>query len=207
MSARSIVRISSLLSFIALATTACSIGKPVPQATTYIVEPSAPEQLWLAHGKEVVRMGNVRLAAAFAGSSLIYRTDDVTFVSDPYQAFIADPPAMFGTQMAAWLDRAGPFKAVTQPDSALSAKYRLEATVTELYGDFRPGRPATAVMTVQFALVDVDAIGPGLLFERTIARRVPLEGASPSALVRGYNRAVTEILSELAGDLAAKGLR
>src|SRR5258707_1002559 len=86
----------------------------------------------------------------------------------------ATPPAMFGTQMPAWLDRAGPFKAVTQPDSALSAKYRLEATVTELYGDFRPGRPATAVMAVQFALVDVDAIGPGLLFERTITRRVPL---------------------------------
>jgi uncharacterized lipoprotein YmbA len=207
LSARSIARISSLLSFVALVTTACSIGKPVPQATTYIIEPSAPERLSTAHGKEVVRMGNVRLAAAFAGSSLIYRTDDVTFVSDPYQAFIADPPAMFGTQMAAWLDRAGPFKAVTQPDSALSAKYRLEATVTELYGDFRPGRPATAVMAVQFALVDVDAIGPGLLFERTITKRVPLEGASPSALVRGYNRAVSEILSELAGELAEKRLR
>jgi uncharacterized lipoprotein YmbA len=206
MNARSIARISSLLSFIALGTTACSIGKPVPQATTYIVEPNAPERLSAAHGKEVVRMGNVRLAAAFAGSSLIYRTDDVTFVSDPYQAFIADPPAMFGTQMAAWLDRAGPFKAVTQPDSALSAKYRLEATVTELYGDFRPGRPATAVMAMQFALVDVDAIGTGLLFERTITRRVPLGGASPNALVRGYNRAVSEILSELAGELAAKRL-
>ena len=89
---------------------------------------------------EVVRMGNVRVAAAFAGNALVYRTDDVTFTSDPYQAFIADPPAMLGNQMAAWLDRAGPFKAVTQPDSALSANYVLEVSVTELYGDFRPGR-------------------------------------------------------------------
>ena len=63
-------------------------------------------------------MGNVRVAAAFAGNALVYRTDDVTFTSDPYQAFIADPPAMLGNQMAAWLDRAGPFKAVTAAQTA-----------------------------------------------------------------------------------------
>src|SRR6185295_3099628 len=94
LSTRSIAQLSSVLCVVALVTTACSIGKPVPQATTYIVEPGAPERLSSAHGTEVVHMGNVRLAAAFAGSSLIYRTDDVTFVSDPYQAFIADPSAM-----------------------------------------------------------------------------------------------------------------
>jgi len=204
MSTKTIVMISSVVLLLA----ACSIGKPVPQATTYVVEPSAPtERLSGAHGSEVVRMGNVRVAAAFAGNALVYRTDDVAFTSDPYQAFIADPPAMLGNQMAAWLDRAGPFKAVTQPDSALSANYVLEATVTELYGDFRPGRPAAAVMAVQFALVDVSATGSGLVFGRTIARSVPLERSSPDALVRGYGRATAEILSELAGDLAAKKLK
>src|SRR5258708_40289324 len=132
MSARSI----SLTSGLTLLLMACSIGKPVPQATTYVVEPDAPtRQLLGVHGSEVVRMGNVRVAAAFAGNSLVYRTDDVTFVSDPYQSFIADPRAILGNQMAAWLDRSGPFKAVTQPDSALSAHYVLEVTVTELYGD------------------------------------------------------------------------
>jgi cholesterol transport system auxiliary component len=204
MSAKSIVLTSS----VALLLTACSIGKPVPQATTYVVEPDAPtERVSGAHGSEVVRMGNVRVAAAFAGNALVYRTDDVTFTSDPYQAFIADPPAMLGNQMAAWLDRAGPFKAVTQPDSALSANYVLEATVTELYGDFRPGRPAAAVVAVQFALVDVGATGSGLVFGRTIARRVPLERSSPDGLVRGFGRGVSEILSELAGDLAVKKLK
>jgi len=45
------------------------------------------------------------------------------------------------------------------------------------------------------------------VFERTISRRVPLERATPDALVRGYGQAVSEILSELAGDLAARKLR
>ena len=186
---------------------ACSIGKPVAQPTTYVIDAGTPSgRLSSAHDKEVVRMAYVRVAAAFAGSSLVYRTDDVTFVADPYQAFISDPRAMLGNQMATWLDAAGPFKAVTQPDSALSAAYTLEATVSELYGDFRPGRPAAAVMTVQFALVGSD-VGSSLVFERTISRRVPLDRASPDALVRGYGRALSEILTELAGELAARKLR
>ena len=204
MSTRSLVLATS----IALLSAACSIGKPVPQATTYVVEPVPPAtRLSGAHGSEVVRMGNVRVAAPFSGNALVYRTDEVTFTPDPYQAFIADPPAMLGTQMAAWLDRAGPFKAVTQPDSALSANYMLEASVTELYGDFRPGRPAAAVVTMQFALVDLNATGPSLVFSGTIGRRIAIEQNSPAGLVRGYGRAVAEILSELAGELAAKRLR
>jgi uncharacterized lipoprotein YmbA len=186
---------------------ACSIGKPVAQPTTYVIDAGTPSgRLSGAHDKEVVRMAYVRVAAAFAGSSLVYRTDEVTFVADPYQAFISDPRAMLGNQMATWLNAAGPFKAVTQPDSALSAAYTLEATVTELYGDFRPGKPAAAVMTVQFALVGSD-VGASLVFERTISRSVPLDRATPDALVRGYGRALSEILTELVGDLAARKLR
>jgi ABC-type uncharacterized transport system auxiliary subunit len=114
---------------------------------------------------------------------------------------------MLGNQMASWLNRAGPFKVVTQPDSGLPADYILEATVTELYGDFRPGKPAAAVMAVQFTLINNAAVGPGRAFEQTVSRRVPLEKSSPDALVRGYGRAVTEILSDVAGELAMKKLK
>jgi uncharacterized lipoprotein YmbA len=204
MSARSI----AVMSCVSLALMACSIGKPVPQPTTYVVEPDAPTQRVSGlHGSEVVRMGNVRVAAAFAGNALVYRTDDVTFVSDPYQSFIADPRAMFGNQMASWLNLAGPFKVVTQPDSGLPADYILEATVIEFYGDFRPGKPAAAVMTVQLTLFSTDAVGSGRVFEQTVTRRVPLERSSPDALVRGYGRAVSEILADVAGELATKKLR
>jgi ABC-type uncharacterized transport system auxiliary subunit len=184
---------------------ACSIGRPVPHATTYVVEPNPPTQRVSGeHGADVVRVGNVRVSASFAGNALVYRTDDVSFTSDPYRAFIADPPAMLGTQMATWLDRAGPFKAVAQPDSALSADYMLEAAVTQLYGDFRAGRPPTAVVEIQFTLVDLKATGPGLIYSRTISRSIRLEQSSPEGLVRGFGRAVSEILTELSNDLAAK---
>jgi uncharacterized lipoprotein YmbA len=192
----------------ALILSACSIGKPIPQATTYVVEPPMTAAASpAARRPEALRMGDVRVAAAYAGNALVYRVDDVQYTSDPYHAFIADPGAMLGNRMAEWLDRAGPFKTVAQPGSARPAPYVLEATVAELYGDFREGRPPAAVLTVQFALIDQAGARPRVVRERTIASRVDLPQASPDALVRGYGKALAEILSQLAPELGAENVK
>ena len=148
----------------------------------------------------VLAHGNVRVAAAYAGNALVYRMDEVRFTSDPYSRFIADPGTMLGDQMAAWLARTGQF-GVAGPESTLPAHYLLEATVTELYGDFRPERVPAAVLAVQFALVDQTGARPKAVLERAIARRVDLPRASPDALVRGYGDALAQILAELSRDL------
>lgn len=182
----------------------CSIGKPIPQATTYVVDPPMTAATPAAPRRpETLRMGNVRVAAAYAGNALVYRMSDVQYVSDPYNAFIAEPNAMLGNRMAEWLDRAGPFRTVVQPGSARAASYVLEAMITELYGDFRAGRPA-AMMAIEFALIDQTGARPKVLFERTIASRVDISQASPEALVRGYGKALAEILSELLSALSAE---
>jgi uncharacterized lipoprotein YmbA len=191
---------------VALGLASCSIGKPFPQATTYVVSPPIPaDRIAASRRAKTLRMGNVRVAAPFAGNALVYRTDDVRFTSDPYQAFIADPGAMLGSQMAAWLDRAGPFNGVAQPGSAQPAPYVLDATVTELYGDFRAGAPPAAVMAVRFVLIDQTDASLKTVYEATISRRVDLEQATPDALVRGYGTALSEILEQLVSDLAAQG--
>lgn len=194
----------ALAACVTLALMACSIGKPIPQANTYVIQPPVPEDKPSVQARaESVRIGNVRVAAAYAGNALVYRMDDVRFTSDPYSRFIAEPGAMLGDQMAAWLGRAGPFRTVTDPESTGPAHYVLEATITELYGDFRPGKTPAAVLAVQFALIDQTAARPKAVLERAIARRVDLPQASPDALVRGYGTALAEILSELTTDLQA----
>jgi ABC-type uncharacterized transport system auxiliary subunit len=178
----------------------CSIGKPIPQATTYVIElpVAAPAA---ARRPETLRMANVRVAAAFAGDALVYRMDEVRYTADPYNAFIAEPARMLGSRMAEWLDRAGPFESVAQPDSVRAASYILEATVSDLYGDFRPGHAPTAVVTVQFALIDLMGAKSKLVLERTIGRRVAIQQATPDALVRGYGEALAEILLQLVSNL------
>ena len=191
----------------ALVLTACSIGRPVPQTTTYVVHSSMPAGNAGTQIPGSLRMGNVRVAAAFSGNSLIYRMDDVNYVSNPNQAFIADPADMLGNEMATWLDRSRVFKSVTQPGSTQSAQYVLEATVIELYGDFRPGNPPAAVANVQFVLLDYTGTRPRIAYEGTIERREPLERASPDILVRGYGTAVSGILSQFVSELGARKIR
>jgi len=177
---------------------ACSIGKPLPEATTYVVEPQMPPAAPASARKpEALRMGQVRVAAAFSGTSLVFRASDVRYVSDPYHAFIADPGSMLGSRMADWLEASGPFASVVPPEGVRPARYVLEATVTELYGDFRPGRKPAAVMSVQFALLDTDSPRAKTVLARTISRRIDLPEASFDALVRGYGTALAEILAEL----------
>jgi cholesterol transport system auxiliary component len=178
----------------------CSIGKPIPQATTYVIElpVAAPAA---ARRPETLRMANVRVAAAFAGDALVYRMDEVRYTADPYNAFIAEPALMLGSRMAEWLDRAGPFQSVAQPDSVRAASYILEATVSDLYGDFRPGYAPAAVVTVQFALIDLMGAKSKVVLERTIGRRVAIQQATPDALVRGYGVALAEILLQLVPNL------
>lgn len=189
----------------ALTVTACAIGRPIPEPTTYIIDPPAgttvPSEL---QRPDALRVGNVRVAAPYAGAAFIYRLDDVRYVSDPYHEFVADPSSMLGSRIAEWLDREGRFGAVGQPGSARSAPYVLEATVTEMYGDFRPGRPPAAVLTVQFALIEQMGTRPKAICERTLARRIDLAKSSPDDLVRGYGTALAQILSEMAPELSAK---
>ena len=180
----------------------CSIGRPIPQATTYIVDPPAEVAVPSEPRRpETLRIGNVRVAAPYAGSALVYRLDDVRYASDPYHTFVSDPGAMLGSRIAEWLDQAGPFSTVSQPGSARAAPYVLEAMVAELYGDFREGRPPAAVLAVQFTLMEQVSARPKVIYERTIARRVDLPKASPDALVRGYGTALAEILSQVTPEL------
>ena len=111
---------------------------------------------------------------------------------------------MFGNEMATWLDRSRAFKSVTQPGSTQSARYVLEATVIELYGDFRPGKQPAAVVKVQFVLLDYSRTLPSVVYEGTIGRREPLERASPDILVRGYGTALSKILSQFVSELGAR---
>ena len=180
----------------------CSIGRPMPEVTKYIVDlpvdavSSSDRRL-----RGTLRMGNVRVAAAFASSALIYRFDDVHYVSDPYHAFMVSPGEMLGSRIAAWLDQVGPFRAVAQPGTAQPASYVLEASVTELYGDFRKGQPPAAVMAMQLAVIDQSSARPKLVYGRSLSRRIELSAASPEALVHGYGAALADTLAQVVVEL------
>src|SRR4029453_16817948 len=133
--------------------------------TTYVIEPViADAQSIAARSPETLRIGHVRVAAAYASNALVYRMTDVQYVADPYHAFIAEPGTMMGNRIGEWLDRSGMYRTVAQPGSAGSAAYVLDATVTELYGDFRLGRAPAAMLAVQFTLIEQTGARPRMVY-------------------------------------------
>jgi cholesterol transport system auxiliary component len=182
---------------------ACAIGRPLPAVTTYNIEPPvAKTELAASRHSERLQVQQVRVAAPYDRLSLVYRMSEVRYVSDPYHAFLADPGPLLCDRIAEWLSEAGLFKAVSGPGDAASAPLVLEATVTELYGDFRPGAEPAAVMSVEFALIDQTSAHQRVIYQRSINRRIRVVSDSPEALVGGYGSALGEILSQLAVDLS-----
>jgi len=112
------------------------------------------------------------------------------------------------SRQAEWLATAGLFKAVDGPGGAAPAPWVLEATVTELYGDFEAGgdNPA-AVMSIRFTIIDEGSARPKVAYERSLSRRVPVSRAVPEALVSGYGRALADILTQVATDLSNSTLQ
>jgi cholesterol transport system auxiliary component len=194
---------------VALIVSACSIGRPIPTVTTYSIEPpsAAPDAPKVPH-PERLRVERVRVAAPYDTAALVYRLSAVRYISDPYHAFLADPGPMLSNRIAEWLAAAGLFQAVDGPGGAAPAPWVLEATVTELYGDFETGddNPA-AVMSIRFTIIDERSARPKVAYERLLSRRAPVSSASQEALVLGYGTTLADILTQFATDLSNSTLQ
>jgi cholesterol transport system auxiliary component len=194
---------------VALIISACSIGRPIPAVTTYSIEPppAAPDTPKPPH-PERLRVERVRVAAPYDRSALVYRLSAVRYMPDPYHALLDDPGPMLGNRIAEWLAAAGLFKTVDGPGGAAPAPWVLEATVTDLYGDFEAGDGnLAAVMSIRFTIIDESGGRPKVTYQRSLSRRAPLPRASPEALVLGYDTALGAILTQFATDLMNSNLQ
>ena len=115
---------------------------------------------------------------------------------------------MLSNRITAWLSASELFRSIDGPGSAAPARWILEATVTELYGDFETGAgdPA-AVMSIHFTIIDQSVARPRVAYERVLSRRVPLQSGSTDALVDGYGIALSDILTQFAKGLSDEPLR
>lgn len=197
----------ALVLAVALACAACSFTRPLPaEQKSFVIEPAPPPESAAARRAETLRIGTVRVDPSFSTRDLVYRFDDVRFESDFYNRLMAPPSAMLAARMAEWLERAGPFRFVAQPGATVATDLVLEAVFTDLYGDFRPGRPQAAVMNVQvFVLEGGSSRKP--VYARAFQRRVDLGESSPAAVTSAYGAALGQILAELSADLARLPLR
>ena len=148
----------------------------------------------------VLVLRSVRVAPAFSGEDFVYRAADYRYERDPYARFLSSPGLLIRSTLSDVFLNSGFFQGVAAGESAIMTHAFTEISVRELYGDFRPGRTPAAVLAMRFLLIQSPRAR--LLWEKTFTRQIPLKERSASALMRGWNTGLHQILAEAAPLLA-----
>jgi cholesterol transport system auxiliary component len=192
----------ALLAVIAFTLLACAPSRPPIDAANWLVAPErtgTPRKmqspLWL-------KMGTFSVATPFDTKSLVYRVGDQRYEKDFYNAYIASPSNMFANASRQWLDQSGIFRITVAQGTSFFPFYTLQATIDELYGDYR--EKPEAVVSVQFFLTVTNPnLTNPLITAKRYTQRVALADNLPQTLVLGQQRALAEILQQLEADLFA----
>jgi cholesterol transport system auxiliary component len=167
----------------------------------FVLEASRDENISSPDTDAILTVRRFRVSAKYEDKGLVYRLKELSYESDFYNEFFISPASMFTEEIRKRLAVSGLFKHVVDPSSLLDSTYVLEGAVTALYGDYRVSTAPKAVMEIQFLLLQETATNPEIIFQRQYHKEEPLKGDTPDDLVKGWNNALNQILTEFETDL------
>jgi hypothetical protein len=177
------------------------LARPHLDHQSFLFAPPPPSTTNAAPSGRVLGIRSLQVAAPFAGRWFVYRTGEFSYDSDPYAEFMVSPAEGLVTPICSWWREGGAFKAVVDAGSALKPDTMVEIHVGQLYGDFRQGENASAVLAMRFAFFDASNGVPGkAILEREYSRKIPLKARMADALIEGWNQALAQILDAAALD-------
>jgi ABC-type uncharacterized transport system auxiliary subunit len=157
-------------------------------------------------GAHTLAVADLNISPRYADRNFIYRTSETEYETDFYNQFLSAPAVMVSEELRQALAASSLFKYVLGPSSALTVNYVLEGSINVLYGDFRALSAPAAVLEIEFFLHNEDPVRPGLVMQKRYNKSVALKERSPEALVKGWSRALEEIVAMFVADLHARKL-
>ena len=167
----------------------------------FVLDSSTAEDISSPDTGKVLTVRRLRVSPKYEGKGLVYRLGELSYETDYYNEFFISPVSMFTEEIRKRLAGSGLFKHVVDPSSFLDSTYVLEGAVTALYGDYRVSAAPKAVMEIQFLLLQETDTSPEIVLQRQYQKEEPLNGSTPDALVKSWNTALNQILSEFENDL------
>lgn len=156
------------------------------------VESPLADKLWI-DTVSVLPPSNIR--------NLILRESDVEYSTSYYTELLMSPSENFRNEFYVWMDRSKIFDEISIAHRS-GMSHRLVVNILEFYGD-KVNR--TAVLRVKVTLFDERTKDLNILLNEEYLQRVDIAeekgGIQVENLIRAYNAALTQILTEYEWDL------
>jgi hypothetical protein len=151
----------------------------------------------------IVALRRVSVSPLFQSRSFTYRTAGDCYKQDPYAGFLIPPERALAEPIRAWMRAGGCFGRVVDPGSGLMPTIIAEASVNELYGDFRKSTQPVGTMVIHFMIYEVkDDVPERILLDKVCAHETPLTRESPDALMAAWDADLREIMKEINSEYA-----
>ena len=129
--------------------------------------------------------------------NLIMRKSDVEYKTSYYTELLLSPSENFRSACYIWFASSGIFRDVSVVDKS-GMTHRLVVTVTAFYGD---STEQEAILKIKASLLDEKTEGLRVLFSNNYVQKIDLPEASAEELIRAYNQALAQILTDCEKDI------
>jgi ABC-type uncharacterized transport system auxiliary subunit len=177
------------------------------QKQTFVLDVSRPSESSFHKNGAALRIRSLRVSPPYEGRRFVYRTGDLSYESDYYNGFLLPPRSLITEEVRQWLVGSGLFRLVANFAGYEGRTYVLEGAVTALYGDYSRGIQPKAALEIEFSLTEDVSGHLKIVFQKQYRREVPLRGMEPEDLVKGWNEALTYILTDFEMDLTGIALK
>jgi len=193
--------IKGMFLFLVLCAGCTSVDKQPLEKQKYSLEVNRGGEMSSGTAAGVLKVRRFRASSSFEGIGLVYRTGEVSYESDFYNEFLSSPASIVTEIVQKRLEESRVFENVTDETSIVESMYVLEGKVVALYGDYVNTDKPSAVVEILFSVINNKIKKDSMVFQKSYRVSEGIDSRRPADLVRGYNRCLEKILTELENDL------
>jgi hypothetical protein len=153
----------------------------------------------------VVALSRVSISPTFQSRSFTYRTGDNAYEQDPYAGFLIPPERALAEPIRASMRASGVFGRVVEPGSGIMPTLIVEASINELYGDFREASRPVGSMGIHIMCYEVEGGEPRhIVFDKYCFQETALARKTPDALMAAWDEDLRKIMNQINSDYAKR---
>jgi ABC-type uncharacterized transport system auxiliary subunit len=176
------------------------LGQSQPEKTRYLLD-ITPTEIQDPGDRGSVQVSRMRVDRPFERKGLVYRVSEDRYTADFYHEFYSVPGDLIRTSLEQWFERSGTFTAVVGPTQGIRPDWRIEGFVHNLYADFSLPGWQTAVLEIEFVVLDAQSPQLDVVLERSYRVLAALRDRKPASVAHGLRDAAKQAFAEFDIDL------